>query len=279
MALLCLEILFRFSLGWLLAQFFVVRQETTERFLKINYFIVLAVIGCALPLAWGLSPTLQSRALLGLILLAISASGYTFSKKWPIIILGLTGYLASSIIMAPIFQLSSAMLILSFLGSSLYLGFVFMAMTLGHWYLNVPGLHIKELKRVTHLSLLFCIIMFSLNIFELFVSIGWDPPLFSSTQKSVFDTSSTISNQNHFFQNAGLTGESYFGLGFFGLLILSARFLWGLIAPLIMIYLAAQTLKTRSTQSATGILYSVCVMLIIGEAIALYFKYQLGWSL
>jgi hypothetical protein len=77
----------------------------------------------------------------------------------------------------------------------------------------------------------------------------------------------------------GVAGESYFGLGTFGILLLVTRILWGILAPYLLGYMVFKTVSIRATQSATGILYALCVMILIGEGAALFLLSQIGWHL
>jgi hypothetical protein len=61
----------------------------------------------------------------------------------------------------------------------------------------------------------------------------------------------------------------------FGLLV-STRWLVGLIIPVVFAYMAHDCIKRRSTQSATGILYVAGVLIFIGEMIALYLTRETG---
>ena len=74
----------------------------------------------------------------------------------------------------------------------------------------------------------------------------------------------------------GALGEGMLGLGFFGQIVLVSRILWGVVAPLVLAFLVYRTVKMRSTQSATGILYAMCVMVLIGEGCALYLLIHAG---
>jgi hypothetical protein len=47
--------------------------------------------------------------------------------------------------------------------------------------------------------------------------------------------------------------------------LLSVRWALGLIAPLVLGWLAYETARIRSTQSATGILYVVVIVTFLGE--------------
>ena len=55
------------------------------------------------------------------------------------------------------------------------------------------------------------------------------------------------------------------------------RTLFGLVGPLILIYLVWETVKIQSTQSATGILYALLTMVLVGETSALYLTLTTPW--
>jgi hypothetical protein len=49
-----------------------------------------------------------------------------------------------------------------------------------------------------------------------------------------------------------------------------ARVITGLIGPLILAFLIWRTVKMRSTQSATGLLYVAVILVLFGELISKY---------
>ncbi|GEM_PF-1072978 len=53
------------------------------------------------------------------------------------------------------------------------------------------------------------------------------------------------------------------------ILMMSARFLMGLVVPMLMTWMALQCVRIRSNQSATGILYVSSTMILVGEFIGL----------
>ena len=73
----------------------------------------------------------------------------------------------------------------------------------------------------------------------------------------------------HTFGNFGSLLGPYMLWGQYGILILT-RWIVGLVVPAILVYMANDCIKRRSTQSATGILYVAGVLVFIGEMIALY---------
>lgn len=64
----------------------------------------------------------------------------------------------------------------------------------------------------------------------------------------------------------------------FGLYI-GTRWFIGLLVPAILVYMAHDCIRRRSTQSATGILYVTGVLIFIGELIALHLTRETGLPL
>ena len=60
------------------------------------------------------------------------------------------------------------------------------------------------------------------------------------------------------------------------LYFLLMRWAWGLIGPAVLGYFIWDTVKIRSTQSATGLLYVAVVFVIIGETMAQYLTLFFG---
>ena len=57
------------------------------------------------------------------------------------------------------------------------------------------------------------------------------------------------------------------------------RVLFGLVAPLTLSWMIWQTVKIRSTQSATGILYVAVVFVLFGELLSHYLLVSTGYPL
>ncbi len=186
---------------------------------------------------------------------------------------------------APFFmsQIESPLNAVSYVLGAGVLGGAFMGQFLGHWYLNVPGMNIRELKKVTAIFLGALILKSIENVVYL--------SFFNTTPSETFswidemgrplalDPSALQTGVQYNIETAilGLRGDTAFGLGLYGLLIYSMRVLWGLIAPLILAVLIQKTVEMRSTQSATGILYSSCVLVLLGEGAAIFLLLNLGW--
>jgi|GEM_PF-136093 len=130
----------------------------------------------------------------------------------------------------------------NFLASALLLGSASSTMVLGHWYLVTPDLSIDPLKT---LSLLF-INALALRLLLILLTMG-------------------------LYWTGGETGNplipALLNLYRYGVFFWS-RLMFGLITPLVFAYMIWETVKIRSTQSATGILYVTMLFVLVGELIA-----------
>jgi hypothetical protein len=278
MAALGFELLWRLAWGWSMSLLLVDRRQSSERFLKVTYGIGGGLALSAAWLAVKASEQVPGKiAALGLLL--IGSALYSFLPARATRILG---FLALALAPLPALWGHKGADVFNFFSGAAVLGTIFMGQNLGHWYLNVPGMDIRELRRVVH----FAIAALSVKILEatytLFMVVGLSPRVWDVDEMGRpmgTDISgaglSTLSAGELF----GVVGEGAFGLGFYGLLILASRVLWGLLAPALLIYMVKKTVDIRSTQSATGILYALCVMILIGEGAAIYFWRTLGWHL
>lgn len=133
--------------------------------------------------------------------------------------------------------------------SALVLGAGILAMMLGHWYLVTPKLSITPLKRYSGGYILLTV----LTALELTVNytlyVGWG------------DAPATPAG------NLLLHRE---------VLFLLFRVAWGILPPLGMAYWIWETVRMKSTQSATGILYAAMVCTMIGEGMGVYLTLSTG---
>ena len=60
------------------------------------------------------------------------------------------------------------------------------------------------------------------------------------------------------------------------ILLLSARWLLGLLTPIVLVWMSWETARIRSTQSATGILYVVTIVVFLGELLSLLLVDKIG---
>ena len=277
MLVLTLSILLRFLWGWSVAQSFVVRREVSEKYLLNSFWVVLGG-SLSLALFLYLQDTLDHSVLYAGLSILLGNAAYTWGRH---VLWRLGGVVLYTL--APLcFLYQNIWQTINFVLGSLLLGSIFAAMFLGHWYLNVAGLHINELKRLNKL----CLISLYAKIAELLIHFflgHWTVvSLVDPMGRSLKNNLKVVENLEQLTPSAslfGLTGDLAMGLGIFGLLMLLARLLWGLVAPVILLHLTHRTVAMRATQSATGLLYATCVMALLGEATAIYLYSVLGWYL
>ncbi|MSS72149.1 MAG: hypothetical protein EXS64_11755 [Candidatus Latescibacteria bacterium] len=133
-----------------------------------------------------------------------------------------------------------------FLTSALFLGSVCFAMILGHWYLISPALSIRPLRRATRL------ILVSLTVKGILFGVAL----------YLYATAADPARQQ--------TVRTFLGAGGF---FLWARALFGLVGPAILSLMIWSTVKIRSTQSATGLLYVATILVLIGELLSKFLLY------
>jgi protein NrfD len=129
------------------------------------------------------------------------------------------------------------------------LGSATLALLLGHWYLYSPGLPISHLWRLTTLAAAFIAARFLVFVIEA-------PALArSSTGASIGAGGSTV--------DAAAILDS-------NLPLLAIRFLLGILIPGVLAWMIDRTVRIRSTQAATGLLYVSFIFVLFGEFIAAY---------
>lgn len=135
--------------------------------------------------------------------------------------------------------------------SSLLLGAVTVTMILGHWYLVDTSLSIAPLRDGA--------LWFSIAVALRWVAVvlvlaygGWEVLRVSRAADLIFSTN--------------------------GLFFLF-RSLMGLAAPLLLSFLIWQTVKMRSTQSATGLLYVAMILVLFGELVSQFLLVRTGYPL
>jgi hypothetical protein len=140
--------------------------------------------------------------------------------------------------------LSVGLLAAHFLTSAALLGAVTLDMILGHFYLVIPGLSFAPLRRLTQ---------------ALAVTLGLRIVV------SVW----TLARSWHAWAAEWNLDSNRFLLqyGFF----LTLRVLFGIVGPLVLVYLVWECVRIRSNQSATGILYVATAIVLIGEIASKYF--------
>lgn len=136
------------------------------------------------------------------------------------------------------------------LSSSILLGAITFAMTLGHWYLVTPKLSEAPLKWA---------VIFTWAI--LAVKVVW--------------TTLFVSNNMDYFTNFTELGAGYS----FNWLMLLMRVGWGYVVIFIMSVFSWKLVNMRSIQSATGMFYAMVFFVLTGELVATYIYYKYGMLL
>ena len=159
------------------------------------------------------------------------------------------GFIALDIMTTTPSPLHVRMLANSFL-SSLLLGFSMASMLLGHWYLTMPKMPISELARVTR------VLTGLIEARFIFATYVLGTMLWGKNEQEIMQFLT---------QHPGL--------------FVVMRYLWGILVPLILTFMVRSTVKIRSTQSATGILYVLVLAVLTGEILSLYLAFYYGIAL
>lgn len=150
---------------------------------------------------------------------------------------------------APVLEVGAAIPAANALSASILLGSVTVAMLLGHWYLVIPGLHIRHLRRLTSL-LGFCLACRFVVAVGGIASAAPVPSLEGQTIWRIV----AMREAFFFWQRVGV----------------------GLMAPAVLTLMVERTVRIRSTQSATGLLYVAVVLVLIGEMISRFLYVSVG---
>jgi hypothetical protein len=205
----------------------------------------------ATPWLWGVAALLIGylvglpfqKYLISRMLLAAAALSGGFSLT--ILSSDLVNRAIPSLVGAFLFPLDSIL-------SALALGSVVICMILGHWYLVDPGMPVRHLKVIA----------------GLFIGVLIARVLLGS-YTSVLIWKELSSSEADFLSNVMLVNMLFIG----------QRILFGLILPLALSWMIWQTVKIRSTQSATGILYVAVVFILFGEFLSRYILVSIGYPL
>ncbi|MEO5667162.1 MAG: hypothetical protein ABIR96_03810 [Bdellovibrionota bacterium] len=266
------ELLFRLLWGFALSVVFVRRTESSEKFVRIAARFVWG-LGLASALLGYFAVGTTGAALAGLTLCTFGFELYARVYATWGRLLGFTFLIAGPFVA---YASLGAPSMINFLGSGLLLGGFFGGQFLGHWFLNVPGMAIRELTRLTGFLFIGLSAKTVETLWALFERARMaapaliDPmgrPLGEDVTNTDFLLKLNPSNSV-----LSLEGDLWLKLGSYGLILLSMRLIWGIIAPWILALMVRDTVGKRATQSATGILYAACVMVLVGEAVALYIR-------
>lgn len=258
------------AVGSLLVLLLVPPKDAGRKFfqLTVAQSCVLILLGVAMALAGG-RPARTQVALFGVAAAALMASAGMFhlgrlGAGMALMISGLAPALVAmvldSLALIPpgdASTLSRALYPLDALTAGLLPGSALIAMILGHYYLNVPGLSISHLQRLAF------VFMAAVGIRALVVglSVARSGPALASLLALMFDV--------------GDGAWSSGGLDPYVLVFLLLHVVFGTLAPAVMSVMVWRTSLIASTQSATGILYVALLMTIMGEMAS---RYILTWT-
>lgn len=179
------------------------------------------------PLRW-LRPSLAVLTAMGVVALV---GGTPYPPRSPVLDVGAWAELTNSLLAAAL------------------LGSVALTMLAGHWYLVIPGLDIRHLRRMNHL-VGSCIAARGLAAILALVSAV---PKVGAGESSAWRVVA-VREGFFFWQRVGI----------------------GLAGPAILAWMVERTVRIRSTQSATGLLYVAIILVLIGEMISRFLWVAVG---
>ncbi len=146
--------------------------------------------------------------------------------------------------------LDLALFVADALTSAWLIGTILVAMILGHYYLNIAGLAIGHLIRLSFLAVVAAVLRGAV--------FGWG---------LVADGGSIVSP---------FLAMDVDVAGLLPAVVLVQRFLFGIAGTLVLCLMAWRTAKISSTQSATGILYIGVIAVLVGELASRYLLFTAG---
>jgi hypothetical protein len=241
------------GIGLLACMLLVPLQKLGRPFFTLNSLLVLAFLVLALATRWSRGQPLPREIALCVALAAAYAASIRFRSNAVSLLLlgaavaagGVSIWREASLLAAlPEARLSVGLLSAHFFTSALLLGSVTLDMILGHFYLVVPKLSFGPLRRLT---LAFAVALGLRLVVSAYTLVrSWD--VWSSAWKA--DSTRFLLQY-----------------GFF----LTLRVLFGIVGPVVLVYLVWECVRIRSNQSATGILYVATAIVLIGEIASKYF--------
>lgn len=241
LAPILLQFLFRLSLGTALAMGVTPPRWVASGFYRVHLWVVLGLATFSALIAWSRPAEWPARRGTIALSAAIAVTAYVggvvwlYERRtagraalWLTVALSLMAAVWTTREIAAALPLLTLLTVLDIVSSALLLGGTITAMFLGHWYLNHPGMDLAPLRRLVLLT--FAAIALRAAASLIGVSLEAGP------EKAVA----------------------------WWLMVL-LRWLAGLALPLLLAWLAWQTLKIPNTQSATGILYAAVILVFIGE--------------
>lgn len=242
LAVFCL----RLCLGLLASLLLLSPSQVNPRFFRTHCLTVLGLTAVAAVFLQNEADGWLWLALISTMLLTFAGSVVWMLEGAPagrgLVLLALGGAAASLIQAAFVIRpAQEAWWLVDEFTSAAVLGAATTAMLIGHSYLIAPAMSLTPLKRMLAALAVFLLLRL------LLAGLG----LWQWTTSAPTDNLETV-------------------------LWLAARWGIGLVAPLGLTWMAWQTAKIRSTQSATGILYVVVILCFLGELTALLLRQKLN---
>ncbi len=247
-------LLFSLAMGTQIYSPIVSTKLTGPGFYRLGSGIVLGSLLCSFGLDYFMTPALVGVEFFCYLFLIVSnIFTYAFHKdEKSALMWGL--YALQIFVFSYLAYLSfgATLALAMFASTMLFFGISNFAMILGHYYLVVP--------KLSERPLIVCLYFYwaTLGIKIILSVIGV-----------------TKANELGFFTEGTMAGDGYL----FNWIFFIMRYLWGVVAPLILSYFTYRLCRMRSIQSATGVLYIMEFFVIVGEMIAAYLFYKFGFVL
>lgn len=246
------QLFFHLATGGIVVLVLIASYEALTSFLSFSSFLCGILLILGLILDFQMSPVSFLFTLSAILIFVYRFSLRSLSMIHAHrLLVGAAGVgvfaLATGDAATPIHSTSSFQHFFSFFASLLsagVLGGIGFSMVLGHWYLVVPHLAIEPLKTTSKLFIIALIARIVLLPFTLLI---------------LWDTG-----------GSRVIEALQMADGVFLTVLLWTRLLLGLAIPASFLYLIWGTVKIRSTQSATGILYVTTALILIGELVSKY---------
>ncbi len=242
---------FNFAIGIIVSLLFVRRQDLESRFFRTNG--IIATIFMLVAFFIGREKYFVSYELLIMVVLLIAYSVNVFwlpvfverLMLWVVAIGG--GFILWHTL--PLLDSTAIWRKADFgtlLVGGILMGMCLVAMNVGHSYLSSVKLSMRPLRTTT-------LAIGSMLIFRLVLISIFIPVLVKTVPQAATEVSKLFE-----LQNVTL------------LAIALVRVLFGVLGPLVLFYMTWETVKIKSNQSATGILYALLALVLVGEASAFY---------
>ncbi len=234
--------------------FWLIDQKAFKHdFSKFHLNMTNSVAGTGIVILLFLNIPMSTKMIaVGWKLLLLTITQYIWKKKtvplWLVTIISIYG-MGVVILIASHHMVITPKTIFVMTLAGLVLASAIFTMNMGHWYLNVPGLDIRHLKQATTVLLYLLGLRLLWNIAGFFVL---KIPYLGETI-SLFEFLTHID-------------------GF----LLTVGIFFGTALPFCLLYFVFGTLKVKSTQSATGILYVIVACILMGDLSYKYYWIKYG---